>query len=59
MLLICSDTTTLQESSYELVDKSSDLKLEKNPAYSVSAVQDYSEDHHYDVIPTSHHSKAK
>jgi len=39
------------------VDKSSNVKLDDNPAYSVGAtVQD---DHHYDVIPTSHHAKAK
>ncbi|XP_065918194.1 contactin-3-like isoform X2 [Dysidea avara] len=45
--------------TYELVDKSSDVKLENNPAYSVSASQGSSGDHHYDVIPASHHAKAK
>ena len=47
------------EPAYELADKASGLKLEKNPAYSVSAAQGNSEDHHYDFIPASHHAKAK
>ena len=51
--------STAPEPAYEVVGKSSDIKLEKNPAYSVSAVQDSSVDHHYDVIPASHHAKAK
>ena len=47
------------EPSYELVDKSSDVKLENNPAYSISTTQDSSEDHHYDMIPTNNHAKGK
>ena len=62
MPISSSDTkhdSAAPEPAYELVDKSNDLKLETNPAYSVSASQGSSEDHHYDVIPTSHHTKAK
>ncbi|XP_065918156.1 contactin-3-like isoform X3 [Dysidea avara] len=51
--------SAVPEPVYESVDTSSDLKLEKNPAYSVTAAQGSSEDHHYDVIPASHHAKAK
>ena len=47
------------EPAYELMDKSGDVKLEDNPAYSVTAGQDSSEDHHYDVIPGGHHANAK
>jgi len=57
-LLICRDTkqaTALQEPSYELVHKFSGVKLENNPAYSVSTTQGSSEDHHYDVIPAARH----
>ena len=42
------------ELSYELVDKSSDVRLENNPAYSICTTQDSSEDHHYDMIPNNH-----
>ena len=62
MPISSSDTkqdSAAPEPAYELVNKSNDLKLEQNPAYSVSASQDSSEDHHYDVIPASHHAKAK
>jgi len=45
-------SSTAPEPAYEEVGKSSDIKLEKNPAYSASAVQDSSVDHYYDVIPT-------
>ena len=45
--------------AYELVDKSQDVKMEDNPAYSVTAGQASSEDHQYDVIPGGHHAKAK
>jgi len=45
--------------AYELVDKSQDVKMEDNPAYSVNDGQVSSEDHHYDVIPGGHHAKAK
>ena len=47
------------ELAYELVNKSQDVKMEDNPAYSVIAGQDSSGDHHYDVIPGGHHAKAK
>ena len=62
LLFYSNDTkqaSALQEPSYELLDKSSDVKLENNPAYSVSAAPDISQDHHYDVIPSGHNAKAK
>ena len=62
LLFFISDAihgSTAPEPAYELVRKSCDVKLQKNPAYSVTPVQDSSVDHHYDVIPASHHAKAK
>ena len=51
---------TAPESAYELMDKSCDMKMEKNPAYSVAAVQESSEDHHYEAIPVNNrHVKTK
>ena len=54
-----SSTKHAPEPAYELVDKSGGVKLEDNPAYSVTAGQGSSEDHQYDVIPGGHHAKAK
>ena len=47
------------EIAYELVNKliPSDVKMEKNPAYSVTDMQDTSTDHHYDFIADSGHAK--
>ena len=50
-----SDTeqaTATPEPTYELVHSSSVVKLEKNPAYSVSFA--HTADHHYDEILTSY-----
>ena len=49
------------EPTYELVSKPMDieLKMEKNPAYSVTDVQDSSVDHPYDFIPANSHTEAK
>ena len=54
-----SSTKHAPEPAYELVDKSGGVKLEDNPAYSVTVGQDSSEDNQYDVIPGGHHAKAK
>ena len=49
------------EPAYELVTQPTpgEVKLEKNPAYSVADVQDSSVDHHYDFISDSGHAKVK
>ena len=51
--------SAVPEPAYELMDKSGDVKLEDNPAYSVTASQDSPKDHQYDVIPGGHHANAK
>ena len=51
---------TAKESAYELMDKSGDVNMEKNPAYSVTGVQESSVDHHYESIPINNrYTKAK
>ena len=49
------------EPAYELVTKPipGDVKMDKNPAYSINDTQDTSEDHHYDFISDSGHAKVK
>ena len=48
------------ELTHELESKpmESDLKMEKNPAYSVIDAQDSSVDHTYDFIPAASHSES-
>ena len=55
------DKSKPAELTYELESKpmDSDLKMEKNPAYSVIDVQDSSVDHPYDFIPATSHTEAK
>ena len=50
---------TALEPAYELMDKSGDMKMENNPAYSVTGVQESSADHHYEAIPVNRHVKTK
>ena len=49
------------EPAYELVTKSTpnDIKMEKNPAYSVTDTEDTSADHHYDFISDIGGAKVK
>ena len=56
-----SNHQNTSEPAYELVTKPmpSDVKLEKNPAYSVTDTQDTSVDHHYDFISDVGDAKVK
>ena len=56
-----SNHQTISESAYKLVNKPipSDVKMEKNPAYSVTDMQDTSADYHYDFIADNGHAKLK
>ena len=56
-----SNHQNTSEPAYELVTQSTsgDVKLEKNPAYSVTDTQDTSVEHHYDFISDNDHAKVK
>ena len=45
--------STVPQPVYELMDKSGDVNVEKNPAYSVAGVQESSVDHQYESIPVN------
>jgi len=45
-----STSQTAPEPAYKLMDLASDMKMEKNPAYSVAAVRESSADHNYEAI---------
>ena len=49
-----------QTTAFELMDKYSDVNMEKNPAYATTGVQESSVDHHYESIPVNNrYTKAK